>query len=221
MKKLIVCISLLLAIAMAVVACTNDSQNENNTSASTTKNEEGTTVADEDPTTNPGETESNSETSANDETTVNEDTTAGDETTENNDVTTESKEEETTETKEPEPQLPAGCIFYVGPEELAKRVADGKANNTTAQLKDGYVTLTSTGEDPYIYLIDNNSNVELSWYFMLIVRLPSNAADKKYNIFVGNGEAPSADKSYSLTYGDDCIGKWNCLNIGIQPLIGV
>lgn len=214
MKKLIVCISLLLAMTMAAVACTDDSQNENNTSSSTTTNkEEGTTIADEDPTT------STDETTSNDETTVNDETTADDQTTEG-DVTTEIKEEETTETKDPEPELPSGCLFYVSPEKLAQRVTEGKANNTTAELKDGYVTLTSTGDDPYVYLMDNGANLDLSWYFMIIVRLPSNAADNKYSVFVGNDPAPSPESVYNLTYGEDCIGKWNCLNIGIRPLVG-
>lgn len=118
------------------------------------------------------------------------------------------------------PTLPEGCVFAATAEDIynAANGTNGK-NNTNITISDdkSYVTVTSTGDDPWIMAVAPGANQKLdNALYVIVVR--GAAGDKSYNIFSGSGAGPTAeDQSATLKYDSEYpADKWQPLGIGGQ-----
>ena len=201
MKKLLLIAILMLALVFTVVACTTEPTTNETTAGETTAT--------------PAPAETTAEPA--DETTAAApaDTTAEPapaDTTDEPDpvVTTEAP----VETTEPEPETtadPADPVWIIDAEGLS---AMSGANNATGELKEGYVSLTATGGDPYFYPVAVNGNIgAMPEYLVLCYRTNTT---QQGEFFIGNGAAPEGGKSFKFDYNAN--GEWNLLVFHLPTL---
>ena len=220
MKKLLICVSLLLVLVCAVVACKN------------TGNNEETTPATSESVTESGTAEPNNETSNNLDPTPTEPVPAGDDTTvpgKNNDTTVED-DDVTTEPETTEPETtkdPDEPVAIFNPEDIKNIVDENpKVGNGTAGIKkdnvavtDNYITLVASGDDPHMDLYMDGSNpMEGARY--VAIKYRTTVESRKVEVFIataatydpanGNVQAPAIND-----------GKWHLLIIDLDTLSAV
>ena len=188
MKKLLTIAILLLALAFTIVACTESNQPDDTTVADDTSVE----IPTEAPTNEPDET-----TAEPDETTA-----EPEETTE--EVTTEEVTTEEVTTEEVTTADPADPVWILDAENINDLANVADASNTAGELKDGYVSLTAKGDDPWFKTAGNLG--EMPAY--LAIRYRTNSTVKG-ELFISGDAGPAAGKSFTFDYNAD--GEWNLL----------
>lgn len=217
MKKLLICVSLLLVLVFAVVACkTNSGKNEDTTVKSEVTKESDTTVKGSDDTT----------VKEGDDTTVKDD---GDDTTVKDDDNTSAKEEDTTEeeTTEEITKDPDEPVAIFTPEDIKNIVDENpKVGNGIAGVKtdsvaitDNYITLVASGDDPHMDLyMDGNNPMDGARY--LAIKYRTTVASRKIEVFIATAATydPANGNSQTPAIND---GEWHLLIIDLDTLSAV
>ena len=170
MKKLLLIAILMLALVFTVAAC--------KTEPTTNETTAGETTAAPAPVETTAEPADETTAAAPEETTV-----APVETTEAPVETTEAPVE-TTEEPEETTADPADPVWIIDAEGLS---AMSGANNATGELKEGYVSLTATGGDPYFYPVAPNGNIGAMPEY-LVISYRTNTTMRIIRIDVTTGE---------------------------------
>ena len=198
MKKLLLIAILMLALVFTIVAC-NDQPAGDDTTVNDTTVETPTDAPTEEPTEEPTDAPTEEPTDAPTE----EPTDAPTE--EPTDAPTEEPTDAPTEEPtEPETADPADPVWIVGAEQLNELANVAGASNTSAELKDGYISLTAKGGDPWFMVAGNLG--EMPEY--MVIRYRTNASQGG-EFFIGNGTGPVGGESFLFSYNAN--SEWNLL----------
>ena len=199
MKKLLLIAFLMLALVITAVACTEDPVEPGTSAEDVTTAETPTTEAPDEPDT-PAPDTNEPETPAPD---TDEPETPAPDTDEPETPAPDTDEPETPAETEP-PVDPADPVWIVGAEQLNELANVAGASNTSAELKDGYISLTAKGGDPWFMVAGNLG--EMPEY--LVIRYRTNASQGG-EFFIGNGTGPVGGESFLFNYNAN--GEWNLL----------
>ena len=211
MKKILLCLSLLLIFVLVAVACGGD-----NPPADTTDNTTNETVADATVAGTDVAVEETEETPTSHGTTdLEEPTVAVDET------PTEAPAETVTEAPtepetEPDPTIPAHVIDA---EQLSVIPADDQSYDLSSEgavvLNDGYVTFTPDGGDPYYY----PDRYFFGARYIIIKYRTTNADGAMMQVYLDSYTDGPKDDSTMLQGALIGDGEWHYLVLDTQPLI--
>ena len=190
MKKLLIVALLMLALVITVVACTKTPDEPGTSAEDVTTAETPTTEAPDEPDTPAPDTD--------------EPETPAPDTDEPETPAPDTDEPETPEPETEPPVDPADPVWIVGAEQLNELANVAGASNTSAELKDGYISLTAKGGDPWFMVAGNIG--EMPEY--MAIRYRTNTSQSA-EFFISEGAGPEGGKSFVFNYENN--GEWNLL----------